>query len=90
MWFKNLTLFRFTEAFPFSANELEEKLEQIRFRPCGQNEEFSFGWTAPLGRSSEQLIHTSNQFIMVCAQKEEKVLPAAVIKIIKQQNIYVK
>ncbi len=79
MWFKNLALFRFTEAFTLSANELEEKLEQIRFRPCGQNEEFSFGWTAPLGRSSEQLIHTSNQFMMVCAQKEEKVLPAAVI-----------
>ena len=79
MWFKNLALFRFTEPFTLSTKELEEKLEQIRFRPCGQHEEFSFGWTAPLGRSSEQLIHASNGFMMFCAQKEEKVLPAAVI-----------
>ena len=79
MWFKNLALFRFTEPFTLSSKELGDKLEQIRFRPCGQHEEFSFGWTAPLGRCSEQLVHTSNSFMMFCAQKEEKVLPAAVI-----------
>ena len=87
MWFKNLALFRFTEPFTLSSKELEEKLDQIRFRPCGQHEEFSFGWTAPLGRSSEQLIHTSNSFMMFCAQKEEKVLPAAVINEIFVERI---
>jgi recombination associated protein RdgC len=79
MWFKNLTLFRFTEPFTLSATEIEQKLETMRFRPCGSHDEFSFGWTSPLGRGSEQLVHSSNGFIMVCGKKEEKVLPASVI-----------
>jgi recombination associated protein RdgC len=79
MWFKNLTLFRFTEPFTLSSAEVEQKLETLRFRPCGSHDESSFGWTSPLGRSSEQLVHSSNGFIMVCGKKEEKVLPASVI-----------
>lgn len=87
MWFKNLAIFRFTEPCPLTPADLENKLEQIRFRPCGSHEEFSFGWTSPLGRSSEQLVHSSNGFLMFCAQKEEKVLPAAVINEMVQEKI---
>lgn len=79
MWFKNLTLYRFTEDFTLTAEALEQKLQQMPFRPCGKHEESSFGWSAPLGRNSEQLVHTTNGFMMFCAKKEEKVLPAAVI-----------
>jgi recombination associated protein RdgC len=79
MWFKNLTLFRFTEPFTLSSAEVEQKLETMRFRPCGGHDESSFGWTSPLGRSAEQLVHSANGYIMVCGKKEEKVLPASVI-----------
>jgi recombination associated protein RdgC len=79
MWFKNLTLFRFTEPFTLSSAEVEQKLETMRFRPCGGHDESSFGWTSPLGRSSEQLVHSANGYVMVCGKKEEKVLPASVI-----------
>jgi recombination associated protein RdgC len=87
MWFKNLTLFRFTEPFTFSSADVEQKLETMRFRPCGAQDESSFGWTSPLGRSSEQLVHSSNGFIMVCGKKEEKVLPASVINELVQEKI---
>jgi len=87
MWFKNLTLFRFTEPFALTETEVAQKLETMRFRSCGAHDEFSFGWTSPLGRSSEQLVHSSNGYLMVCGKKEEKVLPASVINELMQEKI---
>ena len=87
MWFKNLALYRFTEPFTLAADELEEKLNDKRFRPCGSHDEFSFGWTSPIGNVSEQLIHASNGFMMLCLKKEEKVIPAAVINEMLQEKV---
>lgn len=87
MWFKNLSIFRLTEEFTLSAAELEQKLEALAFRPCGNHEEFTFGWTSPLGKSSGQLVHSANGFMMVCGKKEEKVLPAAVVNELVQEKI---
>lgn len=87
MWFKNLALYRFTEPFSLAADKLEQKLDDKRFRPCGSHDEFSLGWTSPVGNSSEQLIHASNNFMMLCLKKEEKVIPAAVINEMLQDKI---
>lgn len=87
MWFKNLSIFRLTEEFTLSAAELEQKLEALAFRPCGNHEEFTFGWTSPLGKSSGQLVHSANGFMMICGKKEEKVLPAAVVNELVQEKI---
>jgi len=87
MWFKNLALYRFTEPFTLTADELEEKLDDKRFSPCGSHDEFSLGWTPSVGNSSEQLIHASNGFMMLCLKKEEKVIPAGVINEMLQEKI---
>ncbi|NOU13398.1 MAG: recombination-associated protein RdgC [Methylococcaceae bacterium] len=87
MWFKNLSIFRLTEEFTLTPVELEEKLSQIAFRPCGQHEEATFGWTSPLGKSGQQLVHAANGFMMICVKKEEKVLPAAVVNEMLQEKI---
>lgn len=87
MWFKNLAVYRFTEPFTLSADVLEQKLQQQPFRPCGGHDEFSFGWTSPLGKASEALVHASNGFMMLCAKKEEKVVPASVINEMLQERI---
>ena len=79
MWFKNLTLFRFSEAFTINESQLIEQLETHRFRACGSLELSTYGWSAPLGRQSEQLLHAAGGFWMLCAQKEEKIIPASVI-----------
>jgi recombination associated protein RdgC len=79
MWFKNLAVYRFTEPFTLSSEALEQKLQQNPFRACGAHDEFSFGWTAPLGRASDALVHANNGFFMLCGKKEEKVIPASVI-----------
>lgn len=87
MWFKNLAIYRFTEPFTLLPETLEQKLQQQPFTPCGGHDEFSFGWTAPLGRASEVLVHANNGFMMICAKKEEKVIPSSVINEMLQDRI---
>lgn len=87
MWFKNLALYRFTEPFTLATEDLEKKLADKQFRPCGSHDEFSMGWTSPVGNTVEQLIHASNGFVMLCLKKEEKVIPAAVINEMLQEKV---
>jgi recombination associated protein RdgC len=87
MWFKNLSVFRLTEAFTLAPDELEQKLEALSFRSCGPHEEFTFGWTSPLGKTAQQLVHTTSGFIMLCVKKEERVLPVAVVNELVQEKI---
>jgi len=87
MWFKNLSIFRLTEDFTLSPEDLEQKLEALSFRPCGNHEESTFGWTSPLGKTSDQLVHSANGFMMICGKKEEKVIPAAVVNELVQEKI---
>ena len=87
MWFKNLSLFRFTEPFALTAEELADKLETLRFRPCGGHETFSAGWTAPLNKQEQSLIHATNGFIMLCIKKQERVLPTAVVNEMLQEKL---
>ncbi len=86
MWFKNLSIFRLTEAFSLTAEELEEKLEALVFRPCGSHDEFSLGWVSPIGKAAP-LVHSANGFMMICTKKEERVLPASVLNEMVQEKI---
>jgi recombination associated protein RdgC len=38
-----------------------------------------YGWVPPLGRQGSEYVHTANGYIMICAKKQEKILPAAVV-----------
>ena len=87
MWFKNLAVYRFTEPFTLAADVLEQKLQQQPFQACGAHDEFSFGWTSPLGKASELLAHSVNGYTIVCAKKEEKVIPSSVINEMLQEKI---
>ncbi len=80
MWFKNLRLYRLTKPFDLSPEQLHERLAERRSRPCAGLEPATYGWDTPLGRHGELLTHAANGYIMVCARKEERVLPAAVVQ----------
>ena len=80
MWFKNLVFYRFTRPFELSAEALEEKLAEQSFSPCRSQELSRYGWSSPMAKLSEQLVHAANGALLICAQKEEKILPATVIK----------
>ncbi|MEH6651259.1 MAG: recombination-associated protein RdgC [Motiliproteus sp.] len=79
MWFKNLVFYRFTRPFELNAEALTEQLDQHRFSPCRSQEQSRYGWTTPMAKLSEQLVHTGNGALLICAQKEEKILPASVV-----------
>ncbi len=80
MWFNNIQIYRFTQTFTLNAEELSEKLQTFKFKPCGKLQPASYGWTTPLGKHGNDLIHAANGNIMICARKEEKILPASVVR----------
>ncbi|GAA5523908.1 recombination-associated protein RdgC [Microbulbifer aestuariivivens] len=79
MWFKNLRVYRLTKEFALSADKLNELLEPQAFVPCGSQDAARYGWVPPLGRHGSELVHATNGYLMVCAKKQEKVLPAGVV-----------
>ena len=87
MWFKNLRLYRLTKPFTLSSEALHEQLTAKAFHPCGNISPFSYGWVPPLGRHGELLTHGANGYIMVCARREEKVLPASVVREIVMEKV---
>lgn len=80
MWFRNLQIFRLSDALPLDPEALHEHLEAQAFRPCGPLEAETLGWDRPLGREGESLTHAAGGCVLVCARQEERVLPAAVVR----------
>ena len=79
MWFKNLRIYRLTETWTLSPEELHEILTDHEFQPCGSLDPVKYGWTTPLGRHGTELVHAANGFIMLCAKRQEKIIPSSVV-----------
>ncbi len=79
MWFKNLRLYRLTQPFKLSPEQLDEKLATKPFNPCGGLDVMRYGWVPPLGRHGSSLVHATDGCYMICAKKQEKILPGAVV-----------
>ena len=87
MLFSNLIIYKFKQEIEFNNEQFNEALEQDMFRHCGEQELSTLGWTKAFGKHGEALCHFSNRKILVCAKREEKVLPAAVINEIVAEKI---
>ena len=55
MFFRNLTLFRFSPAVATDLDRLDDALAEHRLRPCGPLEMFTRGFVPPVGRGSNSL-----------------------------------
>jgi recombination associated protein RdgC len=80
MWFRNLQLYRLTETFEQTPEQLDEALRQRAFKGCAGLDTHSLGWVAPAGREATQLVHATNGRMMVCLRREERILPGAVVR----------
>lgn len=86
MWFKNLRIYLLQQPFNLSAEELENRLEQKRFKPCGSHDPHAYGWQEPLGRHGQSLVHEMIGCQMICARREEKLLPSTVVNEIVEEK----
>ncbi len=80
MWFKNLQVYRLSGQFTTTPENLEARLQEDVFSGCRKMEMAAAGWAPPLGRHGRQLVHAANGYIMVCLRKEEKLIPAGVVR----------
>jgi recombination associated protein RdgC len=80
MFFRNLTLMRFSPAVAQDLARLDEALADHRLRPCGPLELFTKGFVPPIGREADSpLTHAVRNFTWFTVGGADKLLPAAVV-----------
>ena len=79
MWFKAASLFSLQSPFKLTPEDLHDQLSELAFTPCSKRQLDSYGWVAPMGHGSDQLVHASSGFMLLKARREERILPASVI-----------
>lgn len=77
--FKNVRLFKLDDPAAVELDQLERQLAGRRFRPCGPLETATMGWVPPLGEDGGALAHEGGECVLVCARRQERMLPAAVV-----------
>lgn len=89
MFFRNLTLFRFSPAVATDLDRLDDALAGHRLRPCGALEMFTRGFVPPVGRGEgEPLTHAVKQCTLFTVGGEDKLLPAAVVNDELQRKVH--
>lgn len=79
MFFRNLTVFRFSADVAASLRDVGVALEERRLRPCGPLEQSTRGFVSPYGRSADQLVHAVAHFSLFALGGEDKLLPGSVV-----------
>ena len=79
MFFRNLSLFRFSESVAENLADIESHLEEKRLRPCGPLEQSTRGFVSPHGRNGETLVHKVAAFTLIALGGEDKLLPGSVV-----------
>jgi recombination associated protein RdgC len=77
--FKNARLYRLEDPSALEADSLENRLAERLFRPCGPLQTATLGWDPPLGGQTQALTHAGNGCIALCARRQERLLPSAVV-----------
>ena len=81
LWFKSVQIYRMSRDIALDAAEMQRQMAQFVFSPCGSQDMAKTGWVSPMGKfGTEKLVHAAGQQLLICAKREEKILPAPVIK----------
>lgn len=77
MFFRNLTLFRFSPSLDLA--HLDDGLADTTLKPVGPLELSSRGFISPFGRGAEALSHRIGDALWLTVGGEDRLLPAAVV-----------
>ena len=86
MWFRNIQIYRLTDAWRLDAAGLQEMLAQHVFTGCCASDMQARGWVPPRGNGGE-LVVSSNKHLLICLGVEQKLLPASVIRQYAQDRL---
>lgn len=85
MFFRNLTLFRFSTSLDLS--ELDARVAEFPLQPVGPLELSSRGFISPLGRDADVGVHRIEDAIWLTVGGEDKILPGPVVNELLAQRI---
>ena len=80
MWFRALRPYRLPNRLGIDAEELERRLQARTFSACTPAQASSLGWVPALDDAASALVHAAGPYWMVRLKREEKLLPATVVR----------
>lgn len=86
MWFKQLSIYPLNKENLPDLDTLADKLNDAAFKPCMGLDWDSIGFASPVSFSPEMVFPAQNTW-RIALKKEEKVLPAAVVRDILDEKI---
>ena len=87
MWFRNLQVYQLHDRSLSDPEVLAARLQHDAFSGCGKMDMVASGWTRPLGRHGEQLVHAANGYTMICLRREDKLIPAGVVRQLLDERV---
>ena len=80
MWFRNARPYKLPGRLGIDASELSQRLSRRPFQPCRPSQPTSSGWVAALSDEATDFVHKAGDYWLVRLQREERLLPASVIR----------
>ncbi|MBT4163003.1 MAG: recombination-associated protein RdgC [Gammaproteobacteria bacterium] len=77
MIFKNAHVYRLTQPLTLDSSECEAAFAAKAFAPCSGIRPSSFGWIPPIPENS--LVHEVAGCLLICAKREDKVVPSSAL-----------
>ncbi len=85
MIFKNAHIYRLNSALNITEEQLNNYLGEKAFIPCSGIRPSSFGWIQPLAEGG--LAHEVSGCFLLCAKKEDKVIPSSALTDVLNEKI---
>ena len=80
MWFRNARPYRLPGRLGIDASDLSQRLSRRPFQPCRPSQPVSSGWVPALSDDATDFVHKSGDYWLIRLQREERLLPASVIR----------
>ncbi len=81
MWFKNIKAYQITQPMSLNDDDVQRALTENAFRPCGNQETATMGFSSPFAQTGENamMFHNIGERYWITVKKQEKLLPSSVV-----------